>query len=211
MTYDIFSADKLGQINPQSGIILDVRTGMEHAEKRLTFAHAHVPLDELRPTDFMMRHGLDKDSDVYIVCRSGKRAAQAAEKFVAEGYRKVHVVEGGIVACENCGYPVHGTGTKSAAGNSGAKGSFSLERQVRIAAGAFAATGSLLGLMVHPLFTIIPLFVGGGLIFAGITDRCGMALILTKAPWNKMNPTSCCGISAATPGPAGVNTGQSCQ
>lgn len=212
MTYDIFPAGKLGQIDLNNSIILDVRTRMEHAEKHLSFGHAHVPLDELKVTDFMMRHGLDKDSDVYIVCRSGKRAAQAAEKFTAEGYRKVHVVEGGLIACEDCGHPVKGSETKGAAAGAKATGPLSLERQVRIAAGAFAATGALLGLIIHPLFTLIPLFVGGGLVFAGITDRCGMALILTKAPWNKTNPTSCCGISAvAAAAPAGAKTGQSCQ
>lgn len=212
MSYDIFPAEKLDRIDLNNGIILDVRTRMEHAEKHLSFGHAHVPLDELKADDFMMRHGFDKDSDVYIVCRSGKRAAQAAEKFITEGYRRVHVVEGGMIACENCGHPVKGAETKNAAENVKANRPLSLERQVRIAAGAFAATGALLGLVVHPLFTLIPLLVGGGLIFAGVTDRCGMALVLTKAPWNKTNPTSCCGTSAvATPVSAGAKAGQSCQ
>jgi len=45
--------------------------------------------------------------------------------------------------------------------------------------------GALLALFVNPAFVAIPLFVGCGLIFAGVTDRCGMMLVLTKAPWNK--------------------------
>ncbi len=104
MNYQVCPAKNLSPINAHEAIILDVRTDMEHAEKRLAADHAHVPLDQLRPADFMMRHGMDKDSGVYILCRSGKRAVQAAEKFVAEGYRNVHVIEGGILACEEQGH-----------------------------------------------------------------------------------------------------------
>ncbi len=217
--YQTFRAEQLPSLDPRESIVLDVRTAMEHAEKRLTFNHAHIPLDELNPSDFMMRHGLDKDSGVYILCRSGKRAAQAAEKFVAEGFRNIHVIEGGIVACEDCGQRVEGHAANSA--NTGSapaqtKAPLSLERQVRIAAGAIAATGALLGLMVNPLFGVIPLFVGGGLMFAGITDRCGMALVLTKAPWNKsagaaMCAAKSCAVAAGPGASGGAKIGQSCQ
>ncbi len=220
-SYQTFRAEELQSLDPNAGIILDVRTNMEHAEKRLTFGHAHVPLDELKPIDFMMRHGLDRDSGVYILCRSGKRATQAAERFVTDGYRNIHVIEGGIIACEDCGQQVEGYAAHTHTASPQAKGPISLERQVRIAAGAIVATGALLGLMVNPLFSIIPLFVGCGLIFAGLTDRCGMALVLTKAPWNKVGGGTCaapaCSTSAGgncagtTSSPAVAKVGQSCQ
>jgi rhodanese-related sulfurtransferase len=213
--YQTFRAEELQSLDPNVSIILDVRTKMEHAEKRLTFGHAHIPLDELKPTDFMMRHGLDKDSGVYILCRSGKRATQAAEKFVAEGYRNIHVIEGGIIACEDCGQKVEGHAANTNTASAQAKGPISLERQVRIAAGTIAASGALLGLVVNPLFSIVPLFVGCGLIFAGVTDRCGMALVLTKAPWNKVGGGTCattsCSDLAKAGSPAGAKAGQSCQ
>jgi rhodanese-related sulfurtransferase len=212
--YQTFRAEELPSLDPNESIILDVRTGMEHAEKRLAFGHAHVPLDALKPADFMMRHGLDKDFGVYILCGSGKRAAQAAEKFVADGYRNIHVIEGGIIACEDCGHDMKGHGTGTSANGVKAKGPISLERQVRIAAGAIAATGALLGLTVNPLFGVIPLFAGGGLMFAGMTDRCGMALVLTKAPWNRMSDsaacaTTGCAASAKTGSSVGSKVGQS--
>jgi len=28
-------------------------------------------------------------------------------------------------------------------------------------------------------------FIGAGLIFAGVTDFCGMAMLLAKMPWNR--------------------------
>ena len=55
VSYQTFRAEDLPSLNPNENIILDVRTEMEHAEKRLTFGHAHMPLDELKPADFMMR------------------------------------------------------------------------------------------------------------------------------------------------------------
>ena len=220
-SYQTFRAEELKSLDPNESIVLDVRTGMEHAEKRLTFGHAHIPLDELKPADFMMRHGLDKDSGVYLLCRSGKRAAQAAEKFVADGYRNIHVIEGGIIACEDCGQKVEGNAVNTNTASTQTKSPISLERQVRIAAGLFAATGAALGLFINPIFTAIPLFVGSGLIFAGVTDRCGMALILTKAPWNKMNEGICAtttcsttsggNCAGTTASPAAAKAGQSCQ
>lgn len=210
--FTTIQARDLTNMDPNQGVILDVRTHMEHAEKHIGFGHAHIPLDELNPTDFMQRHGLDRDAAVYILCRSGKRAAQAAEKFVHDGYRNVNVVEGGIVACEDCGHAIKGHATGNAPKGQKTGAPISLERQVRIAAGLFAAIGAVLGLTVAPLFTLIPLFVGCGLVFAGVTDRCGMALVLTKAPWNKTaGGNTCAATSCAAPSPVGAKTGQSCQ
>lgn len=206
------SPDKVKSINPNDGIILDVRTKMEHGEKRLVCGHVLQALNELQPSDFMMRHGYDKDFGVYILCRSGQRATQAAEQFMAEGYNNVYVIEGGILACEEEGHAVEGHTTNSANSSSGRR-PLSLERQVRITAGAIAALGAFLGLTVSSAFTIIPLFVGAGLVFAGITDRCGMALVLTKAPWNKAYSEACTGASCAVSSTKQdeASKGQSCQ
>jgi hypothetical protein len=66
----------------------------------------------------------------------------------------------------------------------------SLERQVRIAAGALVATG-----VAHDAFGPGPTwrqigiglagFIGCGLVFAGVTDTCGMAMLIAKMPWNQ--------------------------
>ena len=206
--YQTIGARELDDNGPGQGIIIDVRTKMEHDEKHLGRAHAHMPLDQLNPRDFMLRHGLDRDAHVYVLCRSGARAKQAADKFLADGFSNIHVVEGGIVACEECGVPVQGRATEAGLSAAVMKtaGALPLERQVRIAAGLIAGLGALLGLAVHPVFTLIPLFVGGGLVFSGVTDRCGLALVLTRAPWNKSmaGATSCatksCSVSAKPSG-----------
>jgi rhodanese-related sulfurtransferase len=171
------------KILPSDGLILDVRTDMECAEKRLCRAHVHVPLDQLDAREFAARHNLNPESGLYILCRSGQRAARAAEKFTAIGFGNVHVIPGGIQACEECGEKLEGhqTGTRPQH-----KARLSLERQVRIAAGSFVLLGSALGFFIDSAFIALPAVVGAGLIFAGVTDRCGLMLILTRMPWNKI-------------------------
>lgn len=181
---------QLASLAKQGCTILDVRTDMEHREAHLNCKHIHVPLDTLDAQKFMTDNNLSADSDVYILCRGGKRAASAAEMFEAAGYHNVHVIEGGLLACQECGTDVSGTTipaktTSCCTPRPATSAPISLERQVRIAAGLFVGLGSLLALTSSAVFALIPLAVGCGLVFAGITDRCGLALILTKAPWNK--------------------------
>ena len=154
------------------GIILDVRTALEHQTVALKAAHKHVPLDMLDPIAFAKEHAITAQKPLYILCRSGMRAAKAAAAFAAAGVNNVHVIDGGIMACESCGVPVK-------------KGDvMSLERQVRITVGVFVLTGVALGTYMHPGFYLLSAAMGAGLIFAGVTDRCGMAMILAKMPWN---------------------------
>jgi hypothetical protein len=66
-------------------------------------------------------------------------------------------------------------------------------RQVQIIAGGLSALGALLALAVNPRFAVVPLLIGSGLLFAGITGACGMALLLAKMPWNRaQRGSSCC-------------------
>ena len=69
----------------------------------------------------------------------------------------------------------------------------SLERQVRIVAGAMAALGGFLALFVDVRFAALSAFVGSGLVFAGVTDTCMMGMLIAKAPWNR---TASCDASA---------------
>lgn len=192
-TIQTITAEQFKQLDAQDGIVLDVRTAMEHDEQCLVCPHDHVPLDSLNPEEFMMRRGKDKSTPVYILCRSGKRATTAAEQFIVAGYQHVFVITGGIIACVAAGQEVKGRLVAGAQSDGVKAGccSLSLERQVRVAAGFLVAFGAFLSLMGSHVFAVIPLAVGCGLVFAGLTDRCGLALLLTKAPWN--NPQgSCC-------------------
>jgi hypothetical protein len=65
------------------------------------------------------------------------------------------------------------------------KKAISLERQVRIVAGFLVLLGAVLAMTIHPYFAGLSAFVGAGLMFAGITDTCGMAMMLARMPWNQ--------------------------
>jgi rhodanese-related sulfurtransferase len=123
------------------------------------------------------------DEPLYLVCRSGSRGRKACETFLAAGFTNIVNVEGGTLACIECGFPVV-RGKKTIA----------LERQVRIAAGSLVLAGALLAWFVDPLFVFLSAFIGAGLVFAGVTDTCGMGLMVARMPWNRVEdaaPTCC--------------------
>ncbi|GIW88519.1 MAG: sulfurtransferase [Isosphaeraceae bacterium] len=152
--------------------LIDVRTPAEFREVHASCARL-VPLDELDPAAVMAQR-TSTEEPLYLICRSGNRAQKACEKFLAAGFTDVVNVEGGTLAWEAAGLPVV-RGKKT----------ISLERQVRIAAGALVLLGSVLGGLVSPWWCLLSGFVGAGLIFAGVTDTCGMAMLLARMPWNQ--------------------------
>jgi rhodanese-related sulfurtransferase len=153
--------------------LIDVRTPAEFGEVHVVFAR-NVPLDQLAPGAL----GLDPAAPVYVVCQKGSRGAKACEKFRAAGFAHAANVEGGTLACVEAGLPVV-RGRKA----------MSLERQVRVAAGALVLLGVGLSFL-HPAFVGLSAFVGAGLVFAGVTDTCGMGMLLARMPWNRRPATA---------------------
>jgi rhodanese-related sulfurtransferase len=184
MTNSVITPLELAELCKQGKKIdlIDVRTPVEFREVHVEIAR-NVPLDSLDPSAVMQTRNGSKDEPLYVVCRSGSRGKQACEKFLAAGFTNVVNVDGGTLACVHCGLPVV-RGRKT----------ISLERQVRIAAGLLVVVGALLGWLVHPVFVALSAFIGAGLIFAGVTDTCGMGLLLAHMPWNQVKETSdpCC-------------------
>ena len=158
--------------------LIDVRTPVEFREVHVEIAK-NVPLDALDPSAVMQSRNGSKEEPLYLVCRSGSRGRQACEKFLAAGFTNVINVEGGTLACVECGLPVV-RGKKM----------ISLERQVRIAAGLLVLIGALLGWFVQLAFISLSAFVGAGLVFAGVTDTCGMGMMLARMPWNQVKETA---------------------
>lgn len=155
--------------------LIDVRTPVEFREVHADVA-VNVPLDQLDPAAVVKNGAADRP--IYVICRSGSRGQQACAKFHAAGFNNVVNVDGGTLAWDQAGLPVV-RGQKA----------ISLERQVRIAAGSLVLTGVALGFLVHPVLFGLSAFVGAGLVFAGITDTCGMGLLLARMPWNQVrNP-----------------------
>jgi rhodanese-related sulfurtransferase len=163
--------------------LIDVRTPAEHGEIHLT-GSTLMPLDRLNLA--AVKAAAEQADACVLICRSGKRAEQAFQKLRAAGCENIVILEGGVTAWDAAGLPV----------NRGRK-ALSLERQVRIAAGFMTLSGVVLGTWVNPGFYGISAFVGAGLMFAGITDWCGMAMILAKMPWNQRSGIKCEGNSCS--------------
>lgn len=154
--------------------LIDVRSPVEFAEVHVPKAR-NEPLATFQPDRLLDSGVLTLGRPVYLLCRSGQRATKAAERLKEDGFNDAVVVEGGTLAWIEAGLPVERGQAKV----------ISLERQVRIAAGSIVLIGALLAHFVNPAFLWLSAFVGAGLVFAGITDWCGMGLLLAKAPWNQ--------------------------
>lgn len=148
---------------------INVCTPAEFKEKYIEGVR-NVPLDEIenRVAEFKNK------KRVYVHCRSGARAKKAIDKLSALGVAAELInVEGGLMAWDEAGFATHSLSTH-----------LPLMRQTLIAAGSLVLTGYFLSL-INPLFIFISVFVGAGLLFAGITGWCGMSLLLAKMPWNR--------------------------
>lgn len=158
------------KLKESNGILLDVRSDQELKEISVDIEGIkHVPLQSLASSF----ESLSSSDSYYVLCRSGHRATMAAMQLLQKGFTKIAVIEGGIASWDKAKLPVKKTDAP-----------ISLERQVRIIAGSLVLIGALLS-FVNLWFIVIPLFVGSGLVFAGITNNCMMGLMLMKLPYNK--------------------------
>lgn len=130
----------------------------------------NVPLDKLAD----IADDLKKVGTVYVNCGSGVRSCQATDKLEKCGVNVVNV-EGGISAWLRDGFGITKKG----------KAVMPIIRQVMIGAGALVLLGVMTSLLVHPAGIYIAVFVGLGMIFAGVTGICGMQKVLAMMPWNK--------------------------
>ena len=160
--------------------LIDVRTPAEYDEVHVEGAR-NIPLDRLDPRAIAAEHA-GKAGPLYFVCKSGGRSQKACEQMVAAHVSNVVSVEGGTAACEAAGIAVARSGRKV----------MSLERQVRICAGGLVVLGAVLGHFVNPAWHALSAFIGAGLVFAGVTDTCGMAMMLAKMPWNQVRGAAAC-------------------
>jgi rhodanese-related sulfurtransferase len=161
-----------GLLRQQAPIkIIDVRTPAE-------WESAHIPGSYNVPLDMLPEHRAElRDilrAPAILVCRSGARARQAEQVLRQADLPQVHVLDGGIAAWEAAGKPV----------NRGRQ-RWGMERQVRGIAGTLVVLGALGGTFVWQPLTYLSAFVGGGLAFSALTDTCGMAMILSKLPYNR--------------------------
>lgn len=151
--------------------VLDVRTPVE-------FAAAHIPGSYNVPLDLLPEHaaeiGTASGAPVVLVCQSGARALQAERSLAQMAFPRLHVLDGGLMAWEAAGLAL----------NRGPR-RWSMERQVRGAAGALVLAGALGGLFLARPLGLLAAGIGAGLAFSAVTDTCGLAKALSLLPYNQ--------------------------
>ena len=158
------------EINADAVRLVDVRTPAEFETAHIT-GSLNVPVDRLAEQVAALG---ETGTPIVLVCRSGQRAERARGILQHGGVQQLAVLDGGLQAWLADGHDVVR-----------GRARISLERQVRIAAGAISATGAMLALFVAPQFAVVPALVGSGLVFAGLTDTCAMGSVLSRLPYNR--------------------------
>ena len=167
------SAQQLAAIASSENInLIDVRTPGEFSTLKIE-GSVNFPFERLDPAALLGQLG--RNTPVYCICQTGTRSQLAAERLRAAGFSKVIHVDGGTNSWAAAGLPLVQGGRRV----------ISLERQVRIGAGGLIVLGIFAGALGYPIGYGIAALIGAGLAYAGLTNGCGMSMILARAPWNR--------------------------
>lgn len=173
----VSAAQFAATLNVRQCTVIDLRTDAEYCSEHIA---PSIRLPSHRVTQANLKSALQQaggaeNDTIYLLCQSGMRAFKAIEQLGNLAPLQLCVIEGGLDQLK-----LEGVATTSSG-----KRIISLERQVRITAGLLVVIGVLLSHFVHPNFIALTTFVGAGLIFAGVTNTCTMALLLARMPWNQ--------------------------
>lgn len=150
-------------------VLIDIRSGAEYDAEHIDGA-LNISVDHLDKFDF-------SNKEVIFYCFSGMRTKNNASALSQLKAKNHYIIDGGITEWKKSGYP---TIRKISA-------SLPLMQQVQILISLVLFISLILTYAISPWFLLITLFVSCGLLFAGLTGYCGMAVFLSKMPWNKAN------------------------
>lgn len=167
MSLPTVSPEQARRLRDAGAVLVDIRDADEHARERIPGAR-HCALAEIGKTPL-------GDRPVIFHCRAGQRTLSNADRLRAAAQGEAFLLEGGIEAWKAAGFPVIRDRRQPIA----------LMRQVQIAAGSLVLLGVALGALVNPVGYALSGLVGAGLVFAGVTGTCGLARLLSLAPWNR--------------------------
>lgn len=149
--------------------VIDIRSPSD-------FRRCHIPGAINMPLD-QIHDDCRISGNVLFYCQSGRRTQMGRDRLqkLIAGQKTVYALDGGLGAWTKQNYPL----------SEDASQPLSLERQTQIAIGVILLVAMGLSLTLSPWFGLIPVFVGAGLLVAGITGFCGLGLLLAQMPWNK--------------------------
>jgi rhodanese-related sulfurtransferase len=147
-------------------VLVDIREPDEFGQTRIPGAF----LQPLSVLDILPPDPAENKTAISF-CRSSARATEAAALLDKRQVGTALIMEGGLNA-----WAEHLPVEKSAR-------PLPLMRQTQIAAGLLILLFLGLG-QLAPLFRLLAAGVGAGLVFAGLSGTCGLALLLKRLPWN---------------------------
>ncbi|MFB7850369.1 rhodanese-like domain-containing protein [Streptomyces sp. NPDC056053] len=153
--------------------VIDVRAPGEYASGHVPGA-LNIPLDRLQEAVPALKSAAARGS-LLVVCASGVRSTRACDILAAADIDALPL-SGGTSAWEGEGRALDRP--------AGARATWPMERQVRLAAGSLVVAGLLAGAR-FPAARWISAGVGSGLVFSAVTNTCGMAAVLSRLPHNR--------------------------
>jgi rhodanese-related sulfurtransferase len=86
----------------ESTVVFDVREQDE-------YMRLHIPNTISLPITRLMQevNDLSKQTDIYLVCRTGRRSLRSAQMLRNMGYANVKVLSGGLLGWEASGYEIN--------------------------------------------------------------------------------------------------------
>lgn len=151
-------------------LVVDVRTPGEFESAHIDGA-INLPLDQVDA--HLRRIVADAGGTLLLICQSGARAARARRRLCEAGLPDAKVLAGGMNAWIAAGGPVQRGRPR-----------WSLERQVRLAAGSLVLAATAADLWL-PGARFAAALVGAGLAFSALTDTCAMGALLARLPYNR--------------------------
>jgi rhodanese-related sulfurtransferase len=195
-------ADVKAMLRDGKARLIDVREPDEHRRERIDGATlipgGSITVDQISAGGSGGAGG-GSDGVVSILhCRSGRRSLEAAQKLARAGHAGAASMKGGIEAWKAAGLPT----------TVDAKAPMPIMQQTQVVIGACVLASVLAGVFWNPWALIVAGFMACGLLFAGLSGTCGLAVVLAKMPWNKApatsigaqptanrgKPGSCCGV-----------------
>lgn len=138
------------------------------------FLRSSVAESESMPLSIISKLSIDtSDKTIVFTCQTSVRTAKNSQLLESLAKTSAYSMEGGLNAWDKEKLPL----LKSCQG-------LSIFRQIQITAGLIIILSFVLSTMFSSAIWVA-LFVGVGLLWAGISGFCGMGILLEKMPWNK--------------------------
>ena len=154
-------------------LLIDVREPDEFKTEHIPYALS-LPLGQI--TELFQTLNIPHGTDIIFQCQKGMRGEKACVILSKENCpHKIYNIEGGLIAWKEAGLPLVQSNSTT----------ISLFRQVQIIIGFLILSLVIIGFQGIPVLFAVAGLLGGALFFAGISGWCGLALLLSKMPWNK--------------------------